>query len=88
MIETMECVACGEVFAQYMVRPQFACPECDHQHEVPRVHLEFLARQQKWTGDTRLMICAWCEQPAFWYDYPAGGWWVHVHHPNDDHEAQ
>lgn len=31
--------------------------------------------------------CIHCGQPCYWVDCPTGGWWAHVQHPQDDHDA-
>lgn len=54
MIETLTCEVCDEVFAPYIVRPQFECPECGHQHEIPVEHLEYLKRSRPADPDTVL----------------------------------
>lgn len=52
-----------------------------------------------WTvGQTRLIpamevdlpkgVCAVCQQPMQWIQCPTGGWWAHVVHPVDNHDAE
>lgn len=33
-------------------------------------------------------LCTTCEQPIGWITCPTGGWWAHVQHPADNHDAQ
>ncbi|KWT63143.1 hypothetical protein ADL21_04565 [Streptomyces albus subsp. albus] len=33
------------------------------------------------------MACAACEAPVAWQDCPTGGWWHHLDHPGDGHDA-
>lgn len=32
-------------------------------------------------------LCSACGQLAYWIDCPTGGWWKHVDHPADEHDA-
>jgi hypothetical protein len=32
--------------------------------------------------------CKVCNDRIFWQSCPTGGWWIHTHHPADDHDAQ
>lgn len=31
--------------------------------------------------------CRACRRPLIWYESPTGGWWAHVTHPDDGHDA-
>lgn len=42
----------------------------------------------EWTGDTLLSHCQVCQGIMFYQECPTGGWWIHVHHPADDHDAR
>ena len=32
--------------------------------------------------------CAACAGSIVWIDCPTGGWWAHLRHPDDDHDAE
>lgn len=34
-----------------------------------------------------LADCLVCNSSMYWIDCPTGGWWKHVDHPDDDHDA-
>lgn len=31
--------------------------------------------------------CTLCHGQVVWQECPQGGWWIHVRHPSDDHDA-
>lgn len=31
--------------------------------------------------------CKQCNGQIFWQDCPTGGWWIHLVHPDDGHDA-
>ena len=33
------------------------------------------------------MVCSVCGKPVVWVSCPTGGWWSHLDHPDDDHDA-
>lgn len=34
-----------------------------------------------------VLPCKVCEDLVYWIDCPTGGWWAHVTHPRDGHDA-
>jgi hypothetical protein len=33
-------------------------------------------------------FCEICDEMVLWIECPTGGWWRHVDHPEDDHDAE
>lgn len=74
-----------------------------HTRSLKTVLQEFLWRYEQdtmaWTtGRTELVpaadppptrgTCGVCEGRAYWVECPTGGWWAHVRHPLDNHDAE
>lgn len=41
-----------------------------------------------WYQDGRVTACRVCDELMYWVECPTGGWWRHVTHPEDDHDAE
>lgn len=71
----------------------------DLQNDLRAILPVFSQDSLAWTvGQTRLIpameqdlpkgICTACQQPMQWINAPTGGWWSHVIHPADNHDAE
>lgn len=50
--------------------------------------LERMRRRKRWDGESLYTEpCTVCREPIFWQPCPTGGWWVHVQHPENGHDA-
>lgn len=47
-----------------------------------------IREREERVGDVRHGTCTVCGGGCRYQDCPTGGWWIHDHHPDDDHDAE